>query len=111
MISKEQFLTIKRLKQDGVPIAVIARRMGISEPTTRKWVRMDEAGFDAIFPTDAAPGVPVLQQNGSLYAKAYNLFDHYQQHVRNCDIIFADLENYQDGYEPQDDVAFEAGMA
>ena len=48
MISKEQFLTIKRLKQDGVPITVISRRMGISEPTTRKWVRMDEAGFDAL---------------------------------------------------------------
>lgn len=36
MISKEQFLTIKRLKQEGVPIAAIARRIGISEPTTRK---------------------------------------------------------------------------
>ncbi len=28
MISKEQFLTIKRLKQEGVPIAAIARRIG-----------------------------------------------------------------------------------
>ena len=37
MISKEQFLTIKRLKQEGVLIAAIARRIGISEPTTRKW--------------------------------------------------------------------------
>ncbi len=37
MISKEQFLMIKRLKQEGVPIAAIERRIGISEPTTRKW--------------------------------------------------------------------------
>lgn len=48
MISKEQFLTIKRLKQDGVPIAAIARRIGISEPTTRKWANMSEAGFDEL---------------------------------------------------------------
>ena len=48
MISKEQFLTIKRLKQEGVPIAAIARRIGISEPTTRKWANMSEAGFDEL---------------------------------------------------------------
>ena len=45
MISKEQLLTIKRLRQEGVPIAAIARRIGISEPTTRKWVNMSEADF------------------------------------------------------------------
>ena len=48
MISKEQFLTIKRLKQEGVPIAAIARRIGISEPTTRKWANMSEVGFDEL---------------------------------------------------------------
>lgn len=48
MISKEQFLTIKRLKQEGVPIAAIARRTGISEPTIRKWANMSEAGFDEL---------------------------------------------------------------
>lgn len=48
MISKEQFLTIKRLKQEGVPIAAIARRIGISEPITRKWANMSEAGFDEL---------------------------------------------------------------
>ena len=48
MISKEQFLTIKRLKQEGVPIAAIARRIGISEPTTRKWANRSEAGFDEL---------------------------------------------------------------
>ena len=97
------------------PIVYVAASDRYDADAPKRYEKMrkalDEAGFDAIFPTDAAPGVPVLQQNGSLYAKAYNLFDHYQQHVRNCDIIFADLENYQDGYEPQDDVAFEAGMA
>lgn len=48
MISKEQFLTIKRLKQEGVPIAAIERRIGISEPTTRKWANMSEAGLDEL---------------------------------------------------------------
>ena len=63
MISKEQFLTIKRLKQDGVPIAVIARRMGMSEPTTRKWARMDEAGFDALRRND----IPYMDQYREFY--------------------------------------------
>lgn len=48
MISNEQFLTIMRLKQEGVPIAAIARRIGISEPTTRKWANISEASFDEL---------------------------------------------------------------
>ncbi len=31
-----------------MPIAAIARRIGISEPTTRKWANMSEAGFDEL---------------------------------------------------------------
>lgn len=52
MISKEQFLAIKRMKTDGVPIAVIARKIGISEPTARKWANMSEAGFEALMRDD-----------------------------------------------------------
>ena len=41
--------------------------------------------------------------------KAMNLFDRFQQHVRNSDIIIANLNNYR-GYEINNDVAFECGM-
>lgn len=58
MISKEKFMEIKRLKEAGVPTAVIARRIGVSVPIVAKWARMDEAGFDALKRDD----VPYLDQ-------------------------------------------------
>lgn len=58
MISKEKFMEIKRLKEAGVPTAVIARRIGVSVPIVTKWARMDEAGFDALKRDD----VPYLDQ-------------------------------------------------
>ncbi len=70
---------------------------------------LDKYGFDAIVPTDAAPGVEEVETDDP-YAKAYNEFDRYQQHVRNCDIILADLNDFY-GYEPNADVSFESGMA
>ena len=71
---------------------------------------LDEAGFDAIFPTDPAPGVPQRDFSADPMAALYNRFDHYQQHVRNCDIILANLNDYL-GYEPASDTGFECGMA
>ena len=71
---------------------------------------LEKYGFEAIVPTDDAPGVENIETDDP-YAKAYNLFDRYQQHVRNCDIILSDLNDYRGGYEPASDVAFEAGMA
>ena len=70
---------------------------------------LDKYGFDAIVPTDAAPGVEEIETDDP-YARAYNEFDSYQQHVRNCDIILADLNDFY-GYEPNADVSFECGMA
>lgn len=55
MISKEQFLTIKRMKADGVAVAAIARKVGVSEPIVRKWAKIDESGFDALKRTYAPP--------------------------------------------------------
>lgn len=62
MISKEQFLTIKRMKSDGVAAAAIARKVGVSEPVVREWARMDEAGFDALKRND----IPTWISTGSL---------------------------------------------
>lgn len=58
MISKDQFLTIKRMKADGMAVAAIARKVGVSEPVVRKWARMDEAGFDALKRND----IPYMDQ-------------------------------------------------
>lgn len=40
MISKEQFLAIKKMKADGVPVAAIARKVAVSEPVVRKWTKL-----------------------------------------------------------------------
>jgi len=65
-------------------------------------------GYEAVSPLDPAPGVKDTESDNP-YMKAMNLFDGFQQHVRNCDIIIANLNNYR-GYETNNDVAFECGM-
>ena len=45
MISKEQFLEMKRLKELGVPTKTISQKLGISTTTCTKWLRMDEDAF------------------------------------------------------------------
>jgi len=70
----------------------------------------DSYGYDAIFPTDDAPGIENIETDDP-YTRAYNIFDRYTQHVRNCDIILLDLNDYRGGFEPNTDVAFEAGYA
>ncbi len=71
---------------------------------------LDRYGYDAIFPTDPAPGVEDVETD-DIYEKAYNIFDRYTQHVRNCDIILLDLNDYRGGFEPNSDVSFEAGYS
>lgn len=66
-------------------------------------------GLYALCPLDKALGVEPLVSDDP-YTQAYHQFDHYQQHVRNCDLILANLNDYH-GFEPNDDVAFECGMA
>ena len=71
---------------------------------------LDSYGYDAYFPTDEVEGVTDIETD-DIYTKAYNIFDRYSQHVRNCDIILLDLNDFRGGYEPNSDVAFEAGYA
>ena len=71
---------------------------------------LEKYGFEAYTPSDYNIHVPVLQQMDDPYARAYNRFDHYQQHVRDCDIYLAVLDDHR-GYEVDSDVAFESGMA
>lgn len=66
-------------------------------------------GIDAYSPLDWADEVQKIETSNS-YTKAANLFDNYQQHVRNCDLIIANLNDYR-GYECCNDTGFECGMA
>lgn len=65
-------------------------------------------GFDAVSPLDWAPGVEQVYTDNP-YIRAANLVDNYHQHVKNCDIVIGDLNNFR-GYEPSNDVSFECGM-
>lgn len=65
-------------------------------------------GLCAVSPLDQAPGVEKTDSDNP-YVQAANLFDNFQQHVRNCDVIIANLNNYR-GYEVNNDVGFECGM-
>ena len=58
MISKEQFLAIKRMKAEGVTVAAISRKIGISEPIVRKWSKIDEKSFDILKRND----IPYMDQ-------------------------------------------------
>lgn len=95
------------------PIVYLAGFERYDNDAEEKYAQMkaicSKYGLYAITPLDSAPGVEDIETDDP-YAKAYNLFDRYQQHVRNCDVILANLNDYH-GFEPNDDVAFEAGMA
>lgn len=65
-------------------------------------------GLNAVAPTDWGDSVKKIDTDNP-YVWAANVFDNYQQHVRECDIIIADLNDYR-GYEVNNDVGFECGM-
>ncbi|MBQ3090505.1 MAG: nucleoside 2-deoxyribosyltransferase [Oscillospiraceae bacterium] len=66
-------------------------------------------GLYPIVPTDPIPGIPPAE-TGDPYTDAYLTFLRQQQHVRHCDILLADLNDFH-GWEPDSDTSFECGMA
>lgn len=77
-----------------------------------KYTRMKQMcslhGIAAITPIDPAPGVMIIEKDNP-YTWAANLLDNYQRHVRRCDVIIADLNDFR-GNEVCNDVGFECGM-
>ncbi len=65
-------------------------------------------GLKALTPVSWAEGVKKMETDCA-YTAAANQFDSWQQQVRNCDAVIANLNNYR-GYECSNDVAFECGM-
>ena len=68
-----------------------------------------QSGLDAVTPMDRLDGEPPMDPENP-YNEAAILFHRYQQHVRDCDAVLANLNDFR-GYEPSNDVAFECGMA
>ena len=88
---------VERYQKNGDEI--FAKRKSICE----------KYGFEVYTPMDWADGVKEIKTENP-YIWAYNKFDNYQQHVRNCDVLIADLNDYR-GYEVNNEVGFECGMA
>lgn len=86
-------------RYDADAAAIYARRKALCA----------EKGLYAIVPTDAVPGIPAPDTDDP-YRNAYLTFLRQQQHVRDCDLILADLNDFH-GWEPDSDTAFECGMA
>lgn len=66
-------------------------------------------GFHVLTPLDGAPGItPYMGEDP--YAKAAYTFAVNCAHVRACDAVLADLNDFH-GWEPDSDTSFECGMA
>lgn len=110
-VKDEPKVTIKKGDRPVVYVSTSDRDNPDAAEKYEQWRKvLNDAGFEAYFPTDKAAGVEDIETD-DIYTKAYNLFDRYTQHVRNCDIIILDLNDYRGGYEPNSDVSFEAGFA
>lgn len=101
------------MSNDGRPTVYLSGPERYEKNAEEIYARMKEIcekhGLTAYAPIDWADGVEQMETE-SPYAAAANLFDNYQQHVRNCDAVIANLNDYR-GYECSNDVGFECGMA
>ncbi len=94
------------------PVVFLAGPERFEENCEKKYAEMKELcfanGLHPICPLDDAPGLKRIESDDP-YVKAANTFAHNQQHVRNCDIIIANLNDFH-GWEPESDTSFECGM-
>lgn len=106
------YSTASTEKERKKPLVYLAGVERYQEDAKAVFEKMKEIcsryGLEAVTPVDWAAGVKEIETTNP-YIWAYNKFDNYQQHVRNCDVIVADLNDYR-GYEVNNDVGFECGM-
>ena len=112
-VREERLMTAKSPHTDERPLVYVGdchRGPEAKERHRQMKQVLAEAGFDSVFPTDRAFGVDDLQRDEDPVTRAYNRFDSAQQHVRDCDIYLAVLDDHR-GHEVDPNVAFESGMA
>lgn len=106
------YSTARTEKSKDRPLVYLAGIERYQENAQEIFTRMKEIcaehGLDAVTPADWASGVEEIKTDNP-YVWAANVFDNYQQHVRNCDVVIANLNDYR-GYEVNNDVGFECGM-
>ena len=88
MISKEQFLAIKRCQSEGMSMAAAAKQIGISVQTARKWAKLDEVGFDALKRAD----IPYMDQ----YREFILSFLRVCSQTRETNILYRLSEEFPD---------------
>lgn len=100
-------------RRGGAPVIYLAGPERYDVDCLEVYERMKalcrERGLQAVVPTDAAPGVTPVESDDP-YTNAYSIFERQQQHVRDCDILLANLNDFH-GWEPDSDTSFECGMA
>ena len=109
VLLKNPILPVEQHKR---PLIYLADCNRYDAAATAKYVEMKEIcakyGFDAVSPIDFVRD-EIEADAGNPYEVAAQMFHRYEQHVRECDIILADLNDFR-GYEPSNDVSFECGM-
>ena len=98
---------------EGRPVVYVAGPERY-DPSAQTWYASvrelgDRLGLQVIVPTDEVCPLPWELEDDPC-ARAYHIFHRQQQHVRDCDILIANLNDFH-GWEPDSDTAFECGMA
>ncbi len=100
------------VSREGKPVVYLAGPQRFDADAGAQYAAMKDLcaryGLSAIVPTDPVPGIPAPETD-DIYTNAYLTFLRQQQHVRDCDIILADLNDFH-GWEPDSDTSFECGM-
>lgn len=100
-------------REDGRPAVYLAGPERYAPDARTRYEALREAGnrlgLRVIVPTDEVTGMPPEPAEDP-FARAYHTFYRQQRHVRDCDILIADLNDFH-GWEPDSDTAFECGMA
>ena len=85
-----------------------------SRQTGERYHRLCEKyGIDGIYPPDIAPEdeyPEYVKKDDSLHESEVQMFTHDLNHIRRCDIIIANLNDYR-GNEPDSGTAVECGIA
>ncbi|MCQ4949184.1 nucleoside 2-deoxyribosyltransferase [Bittarella massiliensis (ex Durand et al. 2017)] len=67
-------------------------------------------GVEGIFPPDEAPGLKEPEDMSDVYTRSAFYFDRDQLHIRNSNMVIANLNPYH-GHEPDSGTVFESGMS